>query len=165
MVRHKSTPSKKPRRVALMPASNSLSSPLLSSAMPGVNTYKNAVDNLAAKYGVGDEDPLDHPAPRKKPRRKRKKVRFTSPEFVINKGEEALIEAATHLQHQHKRRRKSGGKKTKGAKRDKIDLMLSAYKAGKRANKKSVCFDKRTTLQSLLRKIPDARKPLSTWLK
>ena len=149
MVRRKGQPTKKPRRVALMPASNSLSSPLLSSVMPGVNTYKSAVDNLAAQYGVGDEDPLDTPAPKKKPTRRRKKA-YTSPEFVITKRDEALIKEGARLQQRYRRKLKRSKKTTK--------------RVGGRSNK-SVCFDKRTTLQSLLRKIPDAKKPLSQWLK
>ena len=149
MVRRKGQPTKKPRRVALMPASNSLSSPLLSTVMPGVNTYKSAVDDLATKYGVGDEDPLDNPAPRKKPRRRPKKL-YTSPEFVITKRDKALIKEASRLQERHRRKMKRAKKATK--------------RVGGRSDK-SVCFDKRTTLQSLLRRIPDAKKPLSQWLK
>ena len=172
MVRRKSAPAKTRRRVALVPASDNLSSPLLSSVMPGVQTYKNTVDNLAAKYGVGDEDPMDNPAPKKKSRRASRK-KYTSPKFVITKGDETLIKEATRLQERHGRklkRSKKGGPLQKLRRRMTISRLVRQQmapqgKRGGRGANKSVCFDKRTTLQSLLRRIPDAKKPLSQWLK
>ena len=153
MVRHKSQPLKKPRRVALMPAS-SLSSPLVgNNPTPGQQRYNDVVDTLAAKYGVGDEDPLKKAKPKRK-RAPRKKKKYTSPEFVITKKDLKLIEAGERLQDRYRHKMKHHRKVTK----------RTVKRAGRSATK-SMCFDKRTTLQSLLRKIPDARKPLSQWLK
>ena len=149
MVRQKGKPTKRPRasgpkRVALMPAS-SLSSPLLSNgwtATTGLNTYQKTVNKLADMYGIGDEDPLDLPQPKKRSKRKPK----------ITKDHLTLIKEGQRLQEKHRQRlrRLRKGKKVK---------------RGGRSAGQSICFDKRTTLQSLLRKILDAKKPLTTWIK
>ena len=153
------------RRVALLPASaNAKSTPLFSSITPGMQHYNATVDRLAAEYGVGNEDPLDSkPTRKRKPRgpaksgRKRKKP--TSPEFVITKADERLLEEATRLQDLDKRKRK-------------FKLSNFTKKPSKPIKRKSrargapkLPFNRRTTLLSLLRRMPDAKKPLTTWLK
>ena len=153
------------RRVALLPASAKVrSTPLFSSITPGMQHYNATVDRLAAEHGVGDEDPLDSkPVGKRKPprsaksRRKRKKP--TSPEFVITKADERLLEEATRLQDLDKRKRKF--KLSNFTKKPSKSIKRKVRAGG--ASK--VPFSRRTTLLSLMRRMPDAKKPLSTWLK
>lgn len=132
------------RRVALLPATGAVSNPAFSNLTPGLQTYKNTIDRLEREYGASE--PV--PTPRKKKttkKLKKRKIRkpFTSPEFVVTKKDLALIDEAADLQH--------------GAKR--------SVKRKRASKKPSLGIDKRTTLLSLVRRIPDAKKPISTWLK
>lgn len=152
MVRHKQAqPVKNVRRVALLPApANASATPLVSTLLPGVQTYNNAVDALARKYGVGDEDPLDRPPPKRKAKRKKKK----SSKKTVTKAEEDLIKAATKLQNKTKEKFKL----SRFVKKEKV-------KRASTKQSKSLGFDKRTTLLSLVRRFPDAKKPIAQWLK
>ena len=89
-----------------------------------------------------------------------------SAEFVITKGDKRLIKEAAKLQEQYTTKKRRGRKR----KSEKFDIAKFAkkptYKRQKGSLKKAVgCVDKRTTLLSLVRRIPDAKKPISTWLK
>ena len=137
----------------------------------------------AALQQFVDDAPAMQAAVNKRNGVKRKKRRGKhsnqSPEFVITRGEEELIEEAARLQHNAPKRRGRIGKrksKTKSLSRadaklidqaarlqDKYKRSLKRHLFTKRRPKP--VLDKRTTLLSLLRRIPDAKKPLTTWLK
>lgn len=121
---------------------------LVSTLLPGVQTYNNTVDALARKYGVGDEDPLDRPPPKRKAKRKKKSSKKT-----VTKAED-LIKAATKLQNKTKEKFKL----SRFVKKEKV-------KRASTKQSKSLGFDKRTTLLSLVRRFPDAKKPIAQWLK
>lgn len=120
----------------------------MSTLLPGVQTYNNTVDALARKYGVGDEDPLDRPPPKRKAKRKKKSSKKT-----VTKAED-LIKAATKLQNKTKEKFKL----SRFVKKEKV-------KRASTKQSKSLGFDKRTTLLSLVRCFPGAKKPIAQWLK
>lgn len=145
MMRAKSTPRKvDKRRVALLPAPEAVSSPpFMSGTTPGLETYQKAIDRLEQKYGAGQKA-----TKKKRTPRRRKKVP-KSPEFVITPADERLIEAATQLQHRSKQ-------KHKRLRNTKAPVKRTGPKT-----KASLGFDRRTTLLSLVRRIPDAKNPSS----
>lgn len=136
MVRAKSTPRKvQKRRVVLQPApAMPLSGAALDAALLDFANKAPAMQRAANAKRKG----------RRAPRRKKPK----SPEFVITKADERLIEEATQLQHANRKsHRRAPVKRTTPKK------------------KASLGFDRRTTLLSLVRRIPEAKKPITQWLK
>lgn len=136
MVRAKSTPRKvQKRRVVLQPApAMPLSGAALDAALLDFANKAPAMQRAANAKRKG----------RRAPRRKKPK----SPEFVITKADERLIEEATQLQHANRKsRRRAPVKRTAPKKKASLD------------------FDRRTTLLSLVRRIPEAKKPITQWLK
>lgn len=121
-----------------------------------------------------DAAPAMQAAKRKKRRGKHSKQ---SPKYVITRGEEELIEEAARLQdNAPKRRGRTGKRKSKPLSRadakliDQATRLQDKYKRSLRRHlfkkrRPKATLDKRTTLLSLVRRIPDAKKPLTTWLK
>ena len=144
------------RRVALLPAPTS-TDPLLSTMTQGVQTFKDKVDDLELRYGgLGQTKTKNRKSKKKTKRPSSKKggVRLT-------KAEERLITQAANLQEKASKKfnianfvKKPKGKRVKGS--------LKRASTGK---KNSVALDRRITLLSLVRRIPDAKKPLVQWLK
>lgn len=133
MVRAKGTPRKvEKRRVVLQPAP-ALSGAALDAALLD---FANKAPAMQAAANAKRK--------RRAPRRKKPK----SPEFVITKADERLIEEAAQLQHANRKSRRRAPVKRTAPKK-----------------KASLGFDRRTTLLSLVRRIPDAKKPITQWLK
>lgn len=123
-----------PRRVALLPAPVST---LVSTLSPGLASYQKALDNVEEKYSAMEMKRL----------RKKKKALKTS------KADEALIKAATNLQERHK-------------KKFNLACFVKKEKLKRSRASKSPSLDihKRTTLISLVKCIPDAKRPIAQWL-
>ena len=146
------------RRVALFPAPVGVSSTPLTSAMTqGVQTFKDKVDDLERRYGVDDLGRTK----RGKCKVKKKKKTSKNARVRLTKTEERLITQAANLQQKAKKKfdianfvKKPRGKRVKGS-----------LKRGSNSKANSVALDRRTTLLSLVRRIPDAKKPLVQWLK
>jgi len=120
----------------------------------GVQTFKDKVDDLELRYGGLGQTKTKKRKSKKKPKRKKAGVRLT-------KAEERLITRAANLQEKASKKfnianfvKKPKGKRVKGT--------LKRASTGK---KNSVVLDRRITLLSLVRRIPDAKKPLVQWLK
>lgn len=156
MVRVKSTPRKvQKRRVVLQPAPATAteSNTPFGGLTKGLDTYQKVLDRLEQKYGATGENPLQRKRGQRKKRKPRRKKMSKSPEFVITPTDERLIEAATKLQHRT---------------RQKYKRLRNTRKSDKRTapkRKAPLSFDRRTTLLSLVRRIPDAKKPITQWLK
>lgn len=156
MVRAKSTPRKvQKRRVVLQPApaAPAVSNAPFSGLTKGLDTYQKAIDRLEQKYGATGKDPLERKRGQRKKRTPRRKKMSKSPEFVITPTDERLIEAATKLQQRTKQKYK------------RLQNTRAPDKRTAPKRKAPLGFDRRTTLLSLVRRIPDAKKPITQWLK
>lgn len=122
------------RRVALLPAP---ASTLASTLSPGLAGYQKALGNIEEKYSAMEM----------KRSRKKKKAPKTS------KADEALIQAATDLQERHKKKFNLA----RFVKKEKL-------KRSRASKSPSLGINKRTTLISLVKRIPDAKKPFAQWL-
>lgn len=166
MVRVKQTPRrKKVNQVALLSATPALAGRDLDAAL------QQFVDDAPAMQAAVNK--------RDGPKRKKRRGKHSkqSPEFVITRGDEELIEEAARLQdNAPKRRGRTGKRKSKTLSRadakliDQAARLQDKYKRSLRRHlfkkrRPKAALDKRTTLLSLPRRIPDAKKPLTTWLK
>ena len=133
------------RRVALVSAPLPAdSTPLVSGLTPGQETFQQTVDALERKYG-----------PKKKKRTTKKRA---TKKKTVTKAEEQLLEQASKLQAKHLKKFDLSN----FVKRPRYARLKGSLK--KAPPKGSKVVNKRTTLLSLLRRMPDAKKPLVTWL-
>ena len=131
------------RRVALVSAPLPADS-LVSGLTQGQQTLQKTIDALERKHG-----------PKKK--RVTKKKRATKKK-TLSKAEEQLLEQASKLQTKHAKKFDLSN----FVKRPRYTRLKGSLK--KAPPKGSKVVNKRTTLLSLLRRMPDAKKPLTTWL-
>ena len=93
-----------------------------------------------------------------------------SAEYVLKRNDLALIKEATRLQHAASKKKRKAKQKKKFdianfVKKPRGATVKGSLKKKTRVLKASVGVDRRMTLLYLMRKLPDAKKPLTTWLK
>ena len=154
------------RRAALISLSNVgvNSTPLKSKSTKGLNTLRDVIEpmsvaDLENRYGTEIAEAWRTPARKRKskPKSKSKKRRKTT----LSAGEEALLKEASKLQE-------SARKKfdiSNFVKKPRYPRKKGTLKRVATKKTNLVTVNKRTTLLSLLKRIPDAKKPIATWLK
>ena len=136
------------RRVALVSAPLP-SAPLVSALTEGQQSYKDTLEGLTKKYNYKRYGGTKKHSTKKKRRTKKK---------TLSAADERLLQEASDLQAKHLKKFDLSN----FVKRPRYVRLKGSLK--KASPKGSKLVNKRTTLLSLLRKIPDAKKPLVTWL-